>query len=102
MVLLGNKKAKQQKEDLMFVTSIELTKVESLQTLSTSIDRLVASIENKQRHDTWMKLALFYKDMGDHEEAMKYAKIIKEDQERINKEQEAAAKVKEAGARNKV
>ena len=92
----GNKPAKKEKKDMSSLVSLESKKAQCLQKLSASTDRLAASMENKQRHDTWMKLAQFHREMGDKEEAMKHLAMIKEDQEKINQEQIEATKQLEA------
>ena len=67
------------------VASIKTSKIESLNKLSAATDKLAATMADRRRHESWIKLAMFYQAAGDMNQAAEYITKVKEDTNRIEK-----------------
>ena len=67
----------------VYCTSLQSAKVESMQQLTGATAKLANALETKGRHDTWMKQATFYANIGNLAKAQEFMTLLEEDQQKI-------------------
>jgi hypothetical protein len=77
---IGNKKAKKAKLETGSLASLETDKVASIAKLSEATSKLAETMERRQLHDTWLRMAQMYQSMGDFPMCQEYLKKVADDQ----------------------
>ena len=87
---IGSKAAKRLKKEEISLITVQSAKVDSMKELTGATNKLADALVTKAKHDTWMKQATFFANIGNMGKAQEFMQKLEQDQMRIAEEESKA------------